>query len=235
MKILVFSANTKSLIHFRMDMMDYFASLGHSVYAIGDENSSEIMDLFLNKKIKYYAINVSRNGINFLKDIEYKKEIAKIIDQIKPDKVFIYQAKPIVYGIPILKKSRISEIYPMMGGLGSIFRGNGIKNRIFKAYLKLKYEKSFALIKDIIFQNNDDINLFKKMRIIKNQKVHMINGSGVNVEQFSFLEMPSNPCFLFVGRLLKDKGIEEYLNACEIIRKKYPNTRCILVGPFDDN
>lgn len=235
MRVLVFSANTKSLIHFRLDMMKCFNDNGCEVYAIGEDESKETKEFFSSLNIKYFSAKVSRNGMNPLKDYRYKRNLKRIIESIRPDKTFVYQAKPIVYGIPVLKKMGFNEIYPMMGGLGSIFRGKGLKNKLLRKYLSFKYRKSFSKLKTIIFQNDDDIKLFKDLRIINHQKTEIINGSGVNTKIFEIKPMPEKPCFLFVGRLLRDKGIIEYLKACECIKKAYPEIKCMLVGPFDSN
>lgn len=72
------------------------------------------------------------------------------------------------------------------------------------------------------------------MRFIPYKAV-IINGSGVNLEKFQPTPIPSEPAFLFIGRLIKDKGIVEYLEASKAIKGRYPNVRCLVVGPFDSN
>ena len=80
-----------------------------------------------------------------------------------------------------------------------------------------------------------DKNEFIKNGLIKDNKTLIINGSGVNLDVFKPVLYPTEPAFLFVGRLIRDKGIIEYLEACRIIKQKYPQVRCLLVGPFDTN
>ena len=87
----------------------------------------------------------------------------------------------------------------------------------------------------MFFQNNDDKNEFINNGLIKEDKVVIINGSGVNLEQFKPKPLPKDPGFLFIGRLIKDKGIMEDLEACKKIKDKYPIIRCLLVGPYDSN
>jgi len=71
--------------------------------------------------------------------------------------------------------------------------------------------------------------------LVRENKTVIINGSGVNLDKFKPTSYPSEPAFLFIGRLIKDKGIIEYLKACKIVKRKYPKIRCLLVGPYDSN
>jgi len=72
--------------------------------------------------------------------------------------------------------------------------------------------------------------------LLKDDKIVMIHGSGVNLDNFSVSELPNNPTFLYIGRLVKDKGVGEYLKACQMIKSEYKKkVRCLLVGPYDTN
>lgn len=153
----------------------------------------------------------------------------------KPDKVFAYQAKTIIYGSIAAKLNGINEVYTLIAGLGSVFRGNGVKNKIVKTIMKMEYKIACSCSKKVFFQNNDDKNEFVRNGLINAAKTVIINGSGVNLEKFQPAPIPSEPAFLFIGRLIKDKGIMEYLEACKRVKTQHPKTRCLLVGPYDSN
>ena len=87
----------------------------------------------------------------------------------------------------------------------------------------------------VFFQNRDDEKVFRDFGIIKNQEVKVIHGSGVNTEEFVPVPLPEKPAFLCISRLIKDKGVYEYLEACKRVKKEYPEVRCMLVGPYDTN
>ncbi len=235
MKIAVLSSHTPSLFWFRMDMMKEFIKHGHSVIALGPGNEEDWKTKFEENNIKYRQLYVDRNGINPLKDLRTYKEINQFIKKEKPDKIFAYQAKTVVYGCLAAKYNGIGEVYPLIAGLGSIFRGTGFKNKIIKKIMKTQYWVTCKASKKVFFQNNDDKNEFINNGLIKEDQIVIINGSGVNLEKFKPQPLPEEPAFLFIGRLIKDKGIKEYLEACKIIKEKYPNTNCLLVGPFDSN
>lgn len=235
MKIVVLSSHTESLFWFRLDMMIEFVKANHKVIAVGPGNSDKWFPKFNELGIDYKQIQVSRNGLNPLQDFKTFIELKNLFGELNPDKIFVYQAKTIVYGCLAAKINGITEIYPLVAGLGSIFRGKGIKNKIVKEIMKFQYKLSFKQSQTVIFQNSDDLNEFVSLKLVDKDKTIIINGSGVNMNKFTPEPLPSKPAFLYIGRLIKDKGIGEYLEACKAIKKKYKHVRCLLVGPFDSN
>ena len=130
---------------------------------------------------------------------------------------------------------RIKEFYPLIAGVGSIFVSKGIKIKIVRAILSLQYRHAMNKAPIVFFQNNDDVELFLKKKIVKRSQVCVINGSGVNLDIFTPMSIPEQTAFLSVSRLIKDKGVREYLSAARIVKERYPHTRFMLVGPFDSN
>lgn len=235
MKIAVLSSHTQSLFWFRLDMMKDFINRGHEVIALGSESEDVWKEKFKEHNIDYRKLYVVRNGVNPIKDLRTLLELNNFMKSEKPDKIFAYQAKTVIYGSVAARINNIREVYPLIAGLGSIFRGTGIKNNMVKFIMRLEYKIACNFSKKVFFQNNDDKNEFINNSLITEDKVVIINGSGVNVDKFSPTPLPKEPAFLFIGRLLKDKGIMEYLEACKVIKKNYPKVRCLLVGPYDSN
>lgn len=235
MKIAVLSSHTPSLFWFRMDMMKEFIEKGHIVIALGADPESEWKHKFYEQNIDYRQLNVSRNGVNPFEDLKTLFELCKFMKKERPDKIFTYQAKTVVYGSIAAKLNGITEVYSLVAGLGSVFRGTGFKNRILKTIMKIEYKTACKYSKKVFFQNNDDQNEFVNNGLLTNEKCVIINGSGVNLEKFQQTPIPENPGFLYIGRLIKDKGVVEYLESCRAIKSKHPNVRCLLVGPYDSN
>lgn len=235
MKIIVLSSHTSSLFWFRIDMMKSFHQKGYDVVAAGPDEEKVWKEKFEEQKIKYVQIQVSRNGLNPLSDMKTFFCLNRLLKQEKPDKIFVYQAKTIVYGCLAAKVNHIQEVYPMVAGLGSVFRGFGIKNALAKIVMQMLYRLAFACSEKVFFQNQDDRNELLNLRLLKESQTVMINGSGVNLDNFKPVPLPSTPTFLYIGRLIRDKGIMEYLDACKDIKLQYPQVRCLLVGPFDSN
>jgi len=235
MRILVLSSHTKSLFWFRLDMMKSFIKRGHQVIAVGSENKSEWKDKFKEHNIKYLSFNVDRNGINPLNDLKSLVELYKIIKKEKPDKIFAYQAKTVIYGSIAARMNGVKSVYSLIAGLGSIFRGEGLKNKIVKTVMKMEYSLASKFNQKLFFQNNDDRSEFIDQGIVNKSKTVIINGSGVNTDEFKPKPLPEKASFLFIGRLIKDKGIMEFLDAAKKVKKIYPETRFLLVGPYDSN
>lgn len=235
MRIVVLSSYTQSLFWFRLDMMKEMVEKGHQVYAVGNSDQVDWQKQFAMHGIKYYSIRVERNGLNPVQDIHTFFDLLRLIRNIHPNRIFAYQAKTVIYGSIAAYINGINEFYPLIAGLGSIFIGKGIKNKIVRSIMKLEYRVACRISSKVFFQNNDDLGEFVKHGMIKREKAVIINGSGVNIERFMPTAFPETTTFLFIGRLIKDKGVIEYLNACHKIKQLYPSVRCLLVGPFDSN
>ncbi len=234
-KIAVVSSHTSSLFWFRMDMMKEFTRLGYEVVAFGQEPESMWCDKFAESGIRYRQIYVERNGINPISDLKTLRILELLLREERPDKIFCYQAKTIIYTCLAAKKNKITEVYPLIAGLGSIFRAKSAKGKIIRMVMSMEYKHALKNSKHVIFQNNDDLSTFTNANIIPLKKCSIINGSGVDIEKFGLMPLPGHISFLMIGRLIKDKGVVEYLDACREIRTKYPDVHCLLVGPFDTN
>lgn len=235
MKIAILSSHTPSLFWFRMEMMSEFIQHGHEVVAIGNEDATTWEARFSEKGIRYRQAMIHRNGTNPFRDLQTCFSIKRLLKAEKPDKVFTYQAKTVIYGGIAARMLGIAEVYPLIAGVGSVFMADGIKAKIVCAILKSEYKFSLRRSKKIFFQNSDDVELFTKYRMISEDKVVMLHGSGVNLDRFTVQPLPEQFCFLCVSRLIRDKGVYEYLQAARIVKKQYPWVRFLLVGPYDTN
>lgn len=216
-------------------MMQSFIEHGHEVFALGNESEADWADKFTEKGIVYRQINVQRNGTNPLKDLKSISSIKSVLSEIMPDKIFTYQAKTIIYGTIAANKLGITEVYPLIAGLGSLYLNDSIKTKLIRKILMTEYKYSMRKCNYVFFQNSDDVETFRRSKAVKKQKTVLLRGSGVNLNKFTVQPMPEKFGFLCVSRLIKDKGVFEYLKACEIIKKDNPEVRCLLVGPYDSN
>ncbi len=235
MKIAVLSGHTPSIFWFRMDMMRAFIELGHEVVAIGDEPEEKWKEKFETAGIKYISAEICRTGTNPARDIQTFFSLLRILKEEKPDKIFTYQAKTVIYGAMAARAVGISEIYPLIAGVGSVFLSAGKKNKIIAFILKTEYRFALKKCKTVFFQNADDVSLYEAMKIVKKDNVVILNGSGVNLNNFQVKPLPERTAFLCISRLIKDKGVIEYLEAAKKIKLRFPDVEFMLVGPFDTN
>ena len=233
--VVVLSCHTPSLFWFRMEMMEEFIKRGHKVYALANEPEAEWAEKFAEHGVKYIHIDVQRNGVNPLHDVKALLSIRKQLKRIKPDKIFTFQAKTIIYGTLAANSLGINKVFPLVAGMGSVFLNNDLKSRIIRKIMVLEYKVSMQYCGYVFFQNHDDEQIFRDCGIIEKQRVVMLHGSGVNTEKFDVTPLPNITSFLCISRLIKDKGVYEYLKACEKVKEQFPEIRCMLVGPYDSN
>jgi glycosyltransferase involved in cell wall biosynthesis len=218
-----------------MDMMKAFLERGHEVVAVGNEAEEKWAEKFSSLNIKYRQADIQRTGTNPLKDLKTLKGLKKIIKEERPQKIFSYQAKTVIYGGIAAKRYNEIDYYPLIAGVGSVFLAKGFKAKLVRAVLKMEYKLALKGAKKVFFQNQDDVQIFLSNRLVKKSQIEMMNGSGVNLEKFCVQSLPSQPAFLCISRLIRDKGVIEYLTASKKVKEDYPNVRFLLVGPFDTN
>ena len=235
MRIAVLSSHTPSLFWFRMDMMKAFQKCGHEVVAVANEPEDQWREKFAEHGIVYRQIQVQRNGTNPVKDLKTLSSIKAVLREVRPDKIFTFQAKTVIYGGIAANQLGITEVYPLIAGMGSVFLKDDFKTRVIRTILKTEYRMAMRKCPTVFFQNHDDEAIFRKYHIIGKQKIAMMRGSGVNLEKFCVQPLPEKFGFLCISRLIRDKGVGEYLEACKRLKEKYSELRCLLVGPFDSN
>ena len=235
MKVVVLSSFTTSLFWFRIDMMKSFLEEGYEVVAVGEAPEEQWAAQFEELGIRYRSIPVQRNGMNPLRDMKTLGALCRLLKEEKPDKIFAYQAKTVIYGGIAARLCGIKEVYPLIAGVGSVFLGDGLKRKLVRTILVNEYRIGMKKAPNIFFQNSDDLKVFTDNRIVSKEKAVMLHGSGVNIEKFVPTELPENVSFLCISRLIRDKGVCEYLDAAREIHKRHPEVRCVLVGPYDTN
>ena len=235
MKILVLSSQAFSLVKFRSDMMREMILRGNTVIAAAPDLTDEDSEYLAHLGVNSYAISLERNGINPLKDIYGFLSIVQLIKTQRPDILFLYQAKTVIYGALAGKLCGTKSMYAMICGLGSAFRSTGWRTSVIRNIVRTQYFFALACCVKVWFQNPDDLHEFTRLHIINPRKVEIINGSGVNILSFPQTPLPANDSFLFVGRLIRDKGIMEYLQAARLVKAQYPSALFRVVGYFDTN
>lgn len=231
-KILFIAPQTKSLINFRLDLMKDIIKSGYEIVAIIPEDESR--EVFKKNDIKTRILEMDKNSTSITKNISYYKELKKIIKEEKPDKVFSYTIKPVIFGSVAAHKAGVKDIYSLVCGLGYVYSENDAKHKILQAICDKAYKYALRFNKKVIFQNQDDIDEFIKRKNIKKNKCELVNGSGVNLEKFKRNKLPKELSFLMVSRVLKGKGVMEYFEAAKKVKEKHPEVKFTYVGQLDE-
>ena len=218
MKIAVVTAATNTIPRFRIDMIDEFVRRGCEVLVLGDEPEAAWKSYFDEHGVRYRSYPVSRNGMNPVRDLGTLQALTAILREEHPDKVFTYQAKPNIYG-GIAAHRTGAELYVMMGGLGSVFRPSSLRERVVRDIVACEYRISLRAADSVFFQNREDVETFERLNIVQPNQVALVRGSGVNLEKFPAEPLPDKPSFLFVGRLVRGKGVLDYLEAARMVKR----------------
>ena len=231
---MILSSFAAANFYFREDMIKAMVNRGHEVVVVAPEPEKDWKEKFSSIGARYVSVShIEKNGTNPFKDILAFFSLLHAIKSERPDKIFAYHAKTIVYGALAAKLAGIKDIFVFFGGLGSII--NSDKSTPLRRILLLQHKVAIRNAKKAFLQNDDDIKKLLELKLIKKEQLVRINGSGVNLEKFRKKPLPSAFGFLFVGRIIRDKGIVEYLEAAREIKKRYPDVKLQIVGYFDTN
>ncbi len=231
MKILIISPKNRTIYNFRGDLIKTMIEAGHSVLVTGP-NQDDIESV-LALGVSFREIPVSKNGTNIFSDLKYMKKLKKLMKEEKPGIVFSYTVKPVVYGSIAAKRAGIKNINSMITGGGYAFTAKSLKARIIGFFVRLLYKRGLAYSHNVIFQNQDDLEEFVSKKLVKKEKCSVIHGSGVNMQYFSRQPFAEGIRFLMISRLLKGKGVLEYLAAAKRIKQAYPTAEFGLLGKYE--
>jgi glycosyltransferase involved in cell wall biosynthesis len=224
--ILILTNQIDGLYCFRRELIERLIGDQCNVAISSPQGTRESYFRDLGCKIVETKINC--RGTNIIEELTLLKDYLKIIKEIKPDIVFTYTIKPNVYGglaCRVLKVPYITNIT----GLGVSIENKGF-NRMAALML---YKIGLKKVKTVFFQNEANKNYLVQNNIIELSKARLIPGSGVNIKQHTFEEYPADDGkvrFLYLGRIVREKGINELLEAARIIRSSNTNAEFHIVG-----
>jgi len=228
-KILILANNDVGLYKFRLELIQEILRT-HEVF-ISLPNGEYIPKL-ISLGCYFIETPISRRGTNPITDIKLIKKYKNIIKEVKPDLVLTYTIKPNVYGGLACSVAKVPFIENITG-LGTAIENGGLLQKVTLFLYKISLKKA----KSVFFQNETNRNFFKDKGIVGNN-ARLIPGSGVNLEQHRLEVYPQNDekiKFLFIGRIMKAKGIEELLEAIKTVKTAYPNVQFDLIGASEED
>lgn len=229
-KKILFSSNVAwSIYNFRLDLLKELQNSGYEIHTLA--NIDDFAIKLQQEGFGFTSIKINNNSKNPIKDILLIYKYLILYSEIKPDIILHNAIKPNIYGTiaaGILKIPTINNI----SGLGTLF----IEKKFSTSIAKWLYKFSQRFASILLFQNKSDKEYFISNKLISREKAHLIPGSGVDTIVYSpeanSKILSKNFRFLFIGRLLFDKGIMEYIKACDELKVKYKNAEFNILGPF---
>ena len=234
-RIVVMAGFAPSLVNFRGPLLRALRHEGHQVIALAPGDDPEVARQLAEWGVHYRAISLQRTGMNPVQDGRDLKAMTALLRELQPDVVLSYTIKPVVYGLLAARLAGVRRRYALITGLGYTFQGEGAKRRVLSAVTSGLYRAALLGAQRVIFQNPDDCNLFVQRGIVRPAQCALVNGSGVDLTHFAPADLPREPVFLLVARLLKEKGVSEYVQAAANLKARHPEARFLLAGPLDPN
>lgn len=230
MKVLVVANFDVGLYKFRKELLQEIIDNGHDVY-ISLPNGDLVKPL-VDMGCHFIETDLDRRGMNPVTDLKLILNYIRILKQVKPDMVITYTIKPNIYMGMLCIMKKIPYVINITG-LGTAFQSRGT---ILKAFVEL-YKLACKKAHTVIFENCENMQLFKDYGIVKEKQCLLNNGAGVNLEEYPFTGYPSDEKirFLFVGRVMQEKGIDELFKAAKRIKQEYENVYFDIVGPYEDD
>lgn len=220
-----------NIYNFRLGLVRALLKAGYQVVAIAPPD--EYVAAIEETGARFVPLtSLSRKGVNPFRDLQLYAELVRIFKAERLDAVLLYTIKPNIYGAWAAQRAGIVSIATVTG-LGYSFMQKGLVHEIVKRL----YRSAFKRSSRVAFQNRDDKALFEELQLVSPEKTLLIKGSGINTDYFQPMSKtaPSdNFVFLFVGRLLYDKGIRELLDAAERLQAARRKTTFWVVGAIDE-
>lgn len=231
MKILLLANKDYVLYKFRKELLEVLIDKLNEVTIVLP--SSDSLEELKKMGCKCYTVEMERRGITPFKDLKLIIQYLKIINNIKPNVVLTYTIKPNVYGGIACSLCKIPYIANVTG-LGTSIENNGLLQKIAIFLYKIGLKKARC----VFFQNKANSDFFLKRVLKKNCNSKIIPGSGVNLQDNGYEKYPSEADglrFIFIGRIMKDKGIEELFEAAKKIKQKHFNCKFSIIGEGEED
>ncbi len=228
MKYLILTNHSYMLWQFRRELIDKLAESGEVVIStpfVGHEEDFK-------KKYRCIETEVDRRGINPLKDVRLYRFYKKLLKSEKPDMVITYSIKPNIYGGYACRRLRIPYCVNVQG-LGTAFQ-----KRSLASVVTVMYKSALKKAKVVFFENKGNADEFENRGIVNRDRITVLRGAGVNLKYFEYKDYPSEEDgihFLFLSRIMKEKGVDELIAAIKNLKQKYKEkVKFDFAGFFED-
>lgn len=229
MRILITGNSCFKIANFREGLVRKLTAQGHEVVVLAPTDSSRVRLVEMGCRV--IDLHMERNGVSPLAEILLIWRIFSVLRCEKPDFLFSYTIKNNIYAGLCCRLLNISFV-PNVTGLGPAFNDTGILNRI----ILMLYRLAFSRAQWVFFQNPEDESIFLQSGLTASGRSQLLPGSGVDLMKFTAHSLPSTDqgiVFLFVSRLLWDKGLGLFADAARLMRERNPSLQFRILGPID--
>jgi len=238
MKIALLGTTAQVSLNFRRPVIDKLRQNGHEVFLLCNDYNTDTRAQAKKLGVQPIDSPLTRSSLNPISAIRETRHLCKIFKDIKPEVVFSFFSKPAIFGTLAAHHAKVPKIMAMLEGLGYYFternKKTTIKDKFIKATQVFLYRFSFKKLNHLILLNTADyIDLIETYKI-NPKRTTILGGIGVDFSNFYYTPINHHYInFLFVGRLLYDKGIREFTEAAKNIKKDFPKTYFTVIGDVD--
>lgn len=228
MKVLILANSDGGLYNFRKELLVELIKEHEVVLSIPE---GDYAPFFRDIGCKLIPMSFDRHGTNPIKELDILSAYKRLLKSERPNIVFTYTIKPNVYGGMACASMGIPYVTNITG-LGTAVENAGVMQKI----TLMLYKHGLRRAQKVFFQNSQNRDLMLSKGVIKGQ-YDLLPGSGVNLERFTVYEYPKNETtdFFFISRIMKEKGVDQYIEMAEYIREKYPQTRFHICGSCEQS
>ena len=224
---IMFTVNAAwNIWNFRRPLVDSLCADGHriTVLAPPDDSVPKLEGI----GCRFRALPMNVKGLNPVDDLKLQRRLKRIFAEERPDAVLSYTIKNNIFGARAALAAGVPFV-PNVTGLGTAFLSGGLLQIIAEQL----YRRAFGRLQTVFFQNEDDRSLFLDRKLVRAEQARLLPGSGIDLARFAPADMPSarEPAvFLMIARLLRDKGVVEFVEAAKQIKARQPSTRFRILG-----
>jgi len=215
------------------------AKAGHVAYGLAPEGTPEISAALEKLGVTFVPITMDRTGLNPFTELWTFFRLWRLFRRLRIDLLLTYELKSVVFGTLAAWCALVPRRFAMITGRGTTLQGDarGFRERMVRTVVKRLYRLALPRTHGVFFQNQDDCSFFAQEGMLPGTVPRkIINGSGVDLDHFARSPLPEGPViFLFLGRLLRNKGLHEFVAASRLLSSRNVSFRCQILGALDSN
>ena len=232
--VLLNASYAPSLILFRGPLIEEMIRRGYRVHATAPQFDPATARSLGDMGVEMHELPLSRRGLSPGSDLVYLWSMRALIARLRPALVLNYTVKPNIWGSIAAASLGVPSVSMITGAGFVLMKGGSPTERGARRIAQRLYGVAMRVNRRIVFQNDDDVREFEEVGALRDRsKVVRVNGSGVDIDHYTPDPLPEAPVYLLIARLLASKGVREFAEASQRVRREFPDARYMLVGPLD--
>lgn len=234
MNIAISAIRTKNIRLNRSELIEAIQALGHKVYYVGQESDDDLHPDYQKYSVKFLSIPLGRSNTNPFQEIKSIIQTKGVLKGNNIEALIAYGIRTFPTMVIAARLAGVKKVLCIVNGSGRLFQLKGLKGFLTKFISYPMLWLAFFLTDNILFQNPDDMNMIKSKGMLWRKNYGLINGSGVNLEEYISDSLEIEPFFSMISRLTGSKGVNEYIQAAYTVKQLYPEAIFNIIGPIDD-